>query len=318
VTREDLDHLGYLGAGGFGYVSLEQHKAKGDYYALKALSKGHLIENGMAQSAVAEKEILLMMENDCIVKLYNTFKDDQTLYFLLEACVVGDLYLALNQHDLYGKPECAAYYSAVVINSFEYIHSKRVVYRDLKPENILLNDKGEAKLCDMGIAKVVVGRTYTMCGTPEYMAPEVIKQKGHSHAVDWWCLGILVFELLSGETPFCNQSTLQIYKAINKGIDKIKKWPRAITGDDKETVRELCKEDPNKRLPKLENGVEKLRARKLWSKIKWDALGKDHPVPFKPKVDPKTVCKGRVHPDEIASITVKYKSTGKEPWDNAF
>merc|ERR1712193_380607 len=124
---------------------------------------------------------------------------------------------------LYGKPDCAAYYSAVVVAAFEYIHSKRVVYRDLKPENILLNDKGQAK----------------MCGTPEYMAPEVIKQKGHAHAVDWWCLGILIFELLSGETPFCNQSTLQIYKAINKGIDKIKKWPRTIDADNKETIREL-------------------------------------------------------------------------------
>ena len=300
-------------------MSLEQHKTNQSYYALKALSKGHLIENGMAHSAVAEKDILLMMDDNCIVKLYNTFKDDQNLYFLMEACIVGDLYLTLNQHDLYGKPDCAAYYSAVVIQAFEYIHSKRVVYRDLKPENILLNEKGQAKMCDMGIAKVVVGRTYTMCGTPEYMAPEVIKQKGHNHAVDWWCLGILIFELLSGETPFANSSTIQIYKAINKGIDKIKKWPKTIAGDDKEIVRELCKEDPSKRLPRLDKGVDKLRAKKLWSKIQWGKVGTaEHPVPYKPNVNPKTVCKGRVHPDEISSITVKYKSTGKEPWEGAF
>merc|ERR1711966_598328 len=121
-----------------------------------------------------------------------------------------------NRNQLHGQLPCAAYYSAVVMEAFLHLHGKRIVYRDLKPENLLLTDKGRAKLCDMGIAKAVVGRTYTLCGTPEYMAPEVIQQKGHGQPVDWWTVGIFVFELLTSFTPFASASTWAIYKAVNK------------------------------------------------------------------------------------------------------
>jgi len=307
-----------LGAGGFGYVMLMKHKSTGEYFAMKALSKGHLVANDMQASAIAEKEILMMLDHPCIVVLYNTYKDPQTLYFLMEACIVGDLYLVLNRQQLYGRPDCAAYYSAVVIESFVYLHSKRVVYRDLKPENVLLNEKGQAKMCDMGIAKVVVGRTYTLCGTPEYMAPEIIQQKGHGHAVDWWCLGVFCYELLAGDTPFSNASTLGIYKAINKGIDKIK-WSAKVSGAEKEQVRELCAAQPSRRLPMLPDGVKKLQEKPLYKKINFAMLGQPaFKVPYDPKIeDPAKAVKGRVHEGEIDSIKVHYVDDGSN-WDAAF
>jgi serine/threonine protein kinase len=317
-----LQFLGYLGAGGFGYVSLERHTETKSYYALKALSKGHLVMNGMQESAMQEKNILIMLDHPCIVKLFNTYKDEQTLYFLMEACVVGDLYHVLNRNKLHGDLDCSAYYSAVVIQSFLHLHMKRVVYRDLKPENVLMNEKGQVKICDMGIAKVVVGRTWTMCGTPEYMAPEVIQQKGHGVSCDWWCLGIFIYELLTGVTPFCmgNASSLAVYKAINKGIDK-HKFPNKVRKEDQDLIKSLLVLDPSRRVPMLVDGVDKLKKSTLYDGIEWFWLGTkdgvEKRVPFTPKVDMKRVCKGKVHQDDINSITSKYIDDGSG-WDQEF
>merc|ERR1712048_575368 len=110
------------------------------------------------------------------------------------------------------------------------------IFRDLKPENLLLNDKGQVKLTDMGLAKVVVGKTYTTCGTPDYFAPELIASKGHTHAVDWWTLGILTFELMVGHPPFESATPMQIYQKVTKGIDEVA-FPRAAKGDAENLIK---------------------------------------------------------------------------------
>jgi cGMP-dependent protein kinase len=319
IPRNELKSMGYLGAGGFGFVSLEHHPQTNQYFALKALSKGHLVANDMKQSACTEKDLLLMCDSVFIIKLHGTYKDAQNLYFLLEACLAGDLYLILNRNQLHGQLPCAAYYSAVVMESFLHLHSKRIVYRDLKPENLLLTDKGKAKLCDMGIAKAVVGRTYTLCGTPEYMAPEVIQQKGHGQPVDWWTLGIFVFELLTGFTPFASASTWAIYKAVNKGIDKIS-WPSVVSeGGHKSLVQDLCQPQPSRRLPMLPAGVERLKKKRLYASLDWEKLPTDDfKVPFVPKnIDPKTACRGRVNDRDVQALQTNYKDDGTN-WDKDF
>merc|ERR1719446_512760 len=251
----------------------------------------------------------MMCDSDFIIRLHNTYKDANNLYFLLEACVMGDLYLLLSRHSLYGKRPCAAYYSAVVVEAFAHIHDQRVVYRDLKPENLLMKQDGTCKLCDMGIAKSIVGKTFTLCGTPEYMAPEVIQQKGHGHAVDWWCLGVFVHELIVGSTPFAAASTWAIYKAVNKGIEKVH-FASTVTADEKELIYGLCSPTPSKRTPMLENGRELLKKSKLWSSINWPNLNK-HKVPYNPpKVTPQQVVKNRVNKRDVEQLQVKYKDPG--------
>jgi serine/threonine protein kinase len=188
----------------------------------------------------------------------------------------------------------------------------------LKPENVLMKQDGTCKLCDFGIAKVVVGQTYTLCGTPEYMAPEVIRNKGHGHAVDWWCLGIFIYELFAGDTPFASASTLSIYKAINKGIDKVKWNQRVVDLGHKQTIQELCTAWPSRRLPMLSGGIGRLKQKKVFEKLDWSKMNTpEYQVPYKPKVDPATVCKGRVHRSDIAAIQANYKDDGTD-WDKDF
>merc|ERR1711972_761360 len=130
----------------------------------------------------------------------------------------------------WGKVEHAKFYTAGTVFAFEHLHAKKIIFRDLKPENLLLNEKGEVKLTDMGLAKVVVGKTYTTCGTPDYFAPELIASKGHTDAVDWWTLGILTFELLSGHPPFESATPMQIYQKVSRGINKVQ-FPKKCKGD---------------------------------------------------------------------------------------
>jgi len=134
---------------------------------------------------------------------------------------------------------------------FEYLHSKNVVYRDLKPENILLRDDGYLKLTDFGFAKYVEGRTYTLCGTPEYLAPEILLNKGHGKPVDWWCLGILLYEMLAGIDPFNDEDPMAIYQKILKG--KVK-FPRNFDRGAKSLVKHLLVADLTKRFGNLKGG----------------------------------------------------------------
>ncbi|CAE7870483.1 for, partial [Symbiodinium necroappetens] len=211
IKFKDLKKLGLLGCGGFGAVEMVEHLNTGETYALKALSKGYVVKSGMQSSVISEKNVQLLCDSPFIVKLYETFNYDQSLYFLLELALGGELYATYNKKNFWGNEKCGKFYVAGTVFAFEHLHSKKIIFRDLKPENLLLNDKGHVKLTDMGLAKVVPGKTFTTCGTPDYFAPELIASKGHTLAVDWWTLGILTFELCSGHPPFESATPMQIY-----------------------------------------------------------------------------------------------------------
>merc|ERR1712096_432113 len=170
---------------------------------------------------------------------------------------------------------------------------------------------GMVKICDMGIAKIVYGKTYTLCGTPGYIAPEILQQKGHGLAADWWCFGIFVYELLASETPFAANSTMQIYKKINKGVDKLK-WNSTVTSlGCKELIVSLLNNTPSRRLPMQEGGLTKMKGMKLFAGIDWATLDDEgFKVPYQPKVNMDKVCKGRVHASDISSIQTKYVDDG--------
>merc|ERR1712060_831999 len=244
MARKDLVKVGLLGCGGFGAVELWEHKATGETYALKGLSKGYIVKTGMQESVMNEKSILLMTNSFFIIKLFETYNGSQTLYFLLEPALGGELYATYNRKGFHGSEKHARFYIAGVVFAFEHCHQRRIIYRDLKPENLLLTEAGHIKLTDMGLAKFVIGKTYTTCGTPDYFAPEIIASTGHTNAVDWWMLGILLFELLSGRPPFESAYPMQIYSKVMKGISKVP-FPAKCQGNVETLIKGLLKKEPS-------------------------------------------------------------------------
>lgn len=208
LTLDDLEFVHRLGSGGFATVDLVEDKKTQNRYALKMLSKGYVEQHDVVRLVCWERELLSMVDTPFVVKLYRTFKDEQFVYFLMEAVLGCSLYDVLHDHPQVFREDqprgsSTAFYVACVIAAFEHLHERRIAYRDLKPENVLLDTKGYAKLCDMGFARFVLSKTNTLAGTPEYMAPEMIAFP-HSHDlnVDWWALGVLTFEIISGQPPW--------------------------------------------------------------------------------------------------------------------
>jgi len=150
---------------------------------------------------------------------------------------------------------------------FNYLHNENIVYRDLKPENILIKEDGYLKLTDFGFAKYVEGRTYTLCGTPEYLAPEILLNKGHGKPVDWWCLGILLYEMLAGIDPFNDEDPMAIYQKILKG--KVK-FPRNFDRGAKSLVKHLLVGDLNKRFGNLKGGANDIKNHRFFKKLNFE------------------------------------------------
>eukprot|EP00930_Biecheleria_cincta_P028300 TRINITY_DN1973_c0_g1_i1.p1 TRINITY_DN1973_c0_g1~~TRINITY_DN1973_c0_g1_i1.p1 ORF type:complete len:976 (+),score=239.66 TRINITY_DN1973_c0_g1_i1:122-3049(+) len=257
IYYEDLKKLGLLGCGGFGFVELVEH-AGDDTYALKSLSKGYVVKSGMQASVMSEKTVQLMCDSPFIIKLFETYNLSQHLCFLLELALGGELYTTYNKRNLWGHERCAKYYVAGTVLAFDHLHGKKIIFRDLKPENLLLNDSGHVKLTDMGLAKVVVGKTFTTCGTPDYFAPELLASKGHTLAVDWWALGVLSFELMTGHPPFESATPMLVYSKIKRGINKVI-FPNKLEGNAESLIKGLCRAEPSERLPMRKGGTQNIK-----------------------------------------------------------
>jgi len=278
-----LTTKGVLGAGGFGIVTLVKCNLTGQRLALKSLAKGNILQQDTKQCVMNEKWVMRLAHNPFVIRLAATFNRGDHLYFLMEPAMGGCLHRAYIQLKMVGHEGPARFYIACVVRAFEYLHTLNIIYRDLKPENVLLDANGYGKVADFGLSKIAIGHTYTTCGTPEYFAPELAKQMGHTRAVDWWTLGVVVFELMTGDTPFQGESIADIFNAILKGIElPLAKQPKESWAS---LVRELCKEKPSERLPMRPGGVEKI-VEHPWYKdsgFEWSALdGRTMAAPFAP------------------------------------
>ncbi|CAF1524292.1 unnamed protein product [Adineta ricciae] len=282
----DIEIISTLGVGGFGRVELANDSRNSKKYSLKQMKKQHIVAMKQQEHVMSERNIMMETRSDFIVRLYKTFKDRKYLYMLLECCLGGELWTLLRNRVFFEEPE-VRFYSACVIEAFAYLHSKGIVYRDLKPENLLLDSKGYCKLVDFGFAKKVgLGRkTWTFCGTPEYVAPEIILNKGHDMAADCWSLGILIFELINGNPPFSGSDPMKTYNIILKGIDAIE-FPRRVSKMASLLIKRLCRENPVERIGYQKGGISDIQKHKWFEGFSWECLKKGTlTAPYIPKVE---------------------------------
>jgi protein kinase A len=268
ITLDEYIVKQTLGTGSFGRVKLAFSLKENKYYALKILKKIEIQKLKQVDHILSEISILNMTDHPFIVKMKGITQNEQYLYILLEYVQGGELFTYLRTVQSL-KNEEAVFYAAQVILMFEYLHSKNIVYRDLKPENLLIDAQGYLKLTDFGFAKVIDNRTYTLCGTPEYLAPEILLQKGHGKPVDWWCLGILIYEMLVGIDPFSDEEPMAVYQNILKGRIK---FPSIFDKDAKSLIKHLLVADLGKRYGNLKAGVNDIKEHRWLSDLDWKKL----------------------------------------------
>ncbi|XP_063345377.1 cGMP-dependent protein kinase 2 isoform X1 [Pelmatolapia mariae] len=283
---DHLEVISTLGVGGFGRVELVRPlvKVKGEdvTFALKVIKKKHVVDNRQEEHIHSERRILAEARSPFVVKLYRTFKDNKYVYMLLEACLGGEVWSLLRDRGSFDEP-AAKFCVGCVTEAFEYLHRKGVLYRDLKPENLILDSEGYIKLVDFGFAKKIRcgQKTWTFCGTPEYVAPEIILNKGHNFSVDFWSLGILVFELLTGSPPFSGIDQMMTYTFILRGIEKMD-FPKKITKRPEDLIRKLCRRNPSERLGNLKNGITDIKKHRWFNGFNWEGLkARTLPSPLK-------------------------------------
>jgi len=190
------------------------------------------------------------------------------------------------------------------------------LYRDLKPENLLLDDKGQCKITDMGLAKVVVGKTYTTCGTPDYFAPEVIQQTGMGKGVDWWTLGVLIHELMCGHAPFEANDPMETYQKIVRGVNRVRFTYK--DNDAIDLVKNMLKHQPSERLPMRVGGTKNIKGHPWYAGFDWDTLfSRTMDAPYKPNVKgPTDISNFRAHESDLPP-DIPYKDDGSG-WDADF
>ncbi|XP_076311663.1 cAMP-dependent protein kinase catalytic subunit 3-like isoform X1 [Tachypleus tridentatus] len=278
---KDFEVKKTIGTGTFGRVCLCRDKVTGGYYALKILEKADVIRLKQVEHVKNEKTILQQVTHPFIIDMIWSTHDDSSLYMLFEYVCGGELFSYLRNAGRFNST-MGTFYAAEIVLALEYLHKYQIVYRDLKPENLLLDRDGNLKITDFGFAKKLTDRTWTLCGTPEYLAPETIMNKGYNKAVDWWALGILIYEMLAGYPPFFDDNPVAIYEKILAG--KIE-WPRYIDPVAKDLIKKLLVPDRTKRLGCMKNGADDIKRHRLFKGISWeDVLNKRVKPPIVPEV----------------------------------
>ncbi|KAL6902868.1 kinase-like domain-containing protein [Trichoderma evansii] len=272
-------------------VPLEEDK-NAEVYALKILKKTEVIKLKQIDHVRHERAVLAdVAGHPFITNLQASFSDRDCLYLVLDYVPGGELFSYLRKYRRFDE-QVARFYAAEIVLVLEYLHEKQggVAYRDLKPENLLLDKDGHIKLADFGFAKRLGYKddrpveTYTLCGTPEYLAPEVIHNKGHTTAVDWWALGILIYEFLTGYPPFWHQNPIEIYKQI---VEKSVVFPQEpyISDEAKDIIKSFCTIDRSRRLGNISGGAGRVKAHPFFHGVNWeDLLSRREPGPIIPNI----------------------------------
>ncbi|KAH1001884.1 hypothetical protein HUJ04_005843 [Dendroctonus ponderosae] len=278
---DDFSIIKTIGTGTFGRVLLCKNKQTEEYGAMKILCLADVIRLKQVEHVKNEKNILQEVRYPFVVNLLWSNRDEACIYMLFEYVCGGELFSYLRNAGRFSTAT-GNFYSAEIVSALEYLHAKNIVYRDLKPENLLLDKEGHLKITDFGFAKKLTDRTWTLCGTPEYLAPEIIQSKGHNKAVDWWALGVLIYEMLAGYPPFYDDNPFGIYEKILSG--KIE-WAKHIDPIAKDIIKKLLVQDRTKRLGNMKSGAEDVRRHRWFKGVDWqDVIQRKLIPPIVPKI----------------------------------
>ena len=282
VELDDFQIMKVLGRGTFGKVCLVQYKPTKEYYAMKSLKKDVLLDMDQVQSTILEKKILQSLDHPFLVGMVFCFQTEERIYFIMPFIRGGELFQHLRTEKFF-KEDKARFYAASMGIALEYLHNHGIVYRDIKPENILIGEDGYFKLIDFGMAKMLKGNEKAMsfCGTPEYLAPEIITGEGHNRAADWWSYGILLFEMLCGIPPFYCENTERMYDLITNAELRFPKRIQ-LSENAKDLIKKLLIKKQDKRLG-VEKGFEEIKSHPFFQGFDFNALlAKKLEAPFIP------------------------------------
>jgi serine/threonine protein kinase len=276
INIENIDLGEVIGEGAWGCVRIAQHKYTKRHYAVKIMSKYGLIKQRQADHAKNEKEIFESLDHPFIVKL-NAFEQDSKCIYLIQEFVRGGEFLTLLKQKKRLEVDVARFFAGQIMLTFGHLHSLNIIYRDLKPENMLVDKTGYLKVIDFGLSKKIYDKTYTVCGTPHYIAPEVLTQGGYSFEADWYTLGVVLYEMIIGAPPFDAETHKELFSSIIH--DKVR-FPKDIDSDVKTVISGLLRKDPNKRY-----GFKKLLKQEFFQNIDLKLLKKKElEPPFFPSV----------------------------------
>ncbi|NXG22964.1 PKN2 kinase, partial [Grallaria varia] len=325
VQLEDFHCIAVLGRGHFGKVLLAQYKATGKLYAIKALKKKDIIRRDEIDSLNCEKrifEVVNSSDHPFLVNMFACFQTPHHACFVMEYTPGGDLMMRIHE-DVFPE-HMAQFYTACVVLGLQFLHEKKIVYRDLKLDNLLLDAEGFVKIADFGLCKEGIGygdRTNTFCGTPEFLAPEVLTDISYTRAVDWWGLGVLIYEMLVGESPFPGDDEEEVFDSI---VNDEVRYPRFLSAEALSIIRKLLRKCPERRLGAGEKDAEEIKIQPFFKGVDWDALlARRLKPPFVPRLrDPTDISNFDEEftsqkpiltpPEEVALLTRKEQTVFKD------
>ncbi|XP_070595694.1 serine/threonine-protein kinase N1 isoform X1 [Erythrolamprus reginae] len=273
LTMDDFHFVAVLGRGHFGKVLLSELHGTKELFAIKALKKGDIVARDEVESLMCEKrifEIVTQARHPFLVNLFACFQTPQHVCFVMEYTAGGDLMMHIHT-DVFSEPR-ATFYAACVVLGLQFLHDHKIVYRDLKLDNLLLDTEGFVKIADFGLCKEGMGyadRTSTFCGTPEFLAPEVLTDTSYTRAVDWWGLGVLIYEMLVGESPFPGDDEEEVFDSI---VNDEVRYPRFLSTEAIGIMRRLLRRNPERRLGSSERDAEDVKKHPFFRSIEWEAL----------------------------------------------
>jgi protein-serine/threonine kinase len=283
---DDFTLLKVLGKGSYGKVMLVQKQGAvgggNTVYAMKMLRKDHIVKRNQVEHTRSERNVLEATSHPFIVTLHYAFQTPKKLYVVLEYCAGGELFFHLSQARRFSQGRCR-FYACEICLGLDYLHSLNIIYRDLKPENLLLDAEGHAKITDFGLSKEGIDDNIsakTVCGTPEYLAPEILAKKGHGKAVDWYSFGALIYEMLTGLPPFYTRDREKLFERIKRGELS---YPTYVTPEAKGMLKLLISRDPDKRLGGGPGGGNEVKSHGFFAGVSWeDVYERKISPPFKP------------------------------------